>query len=411
MNDVNTQPFLLEQALSTVTAILPRNSAQRVVSAITRWREESSAFVWDARGTLLHEAWYKQFLPSISPAKAMIQLILPDNEVDRMLSVIVDAGRLDLQSTGSVFCTPCDDVYFGAGFRRWPVDHGQDIVDGSHDLQENLDVITYIVEPHRTEAIARAAIKAGSHGPIIYFGEGRGLRDRLGWLRITKQPLKEVVTVVVDSSDADAVFAAMAKAGQVHLPGRGFMYRIPVEKGMFNLPSVVAQHHYAANMQQIINAIDRLNGHSHWRDQEVFSVGDEGKGAGMDIHGRVNKVTEQRQVCKHAIVRRNESDQMIDEFLKAGARGINVSHVRHETGDEETPLQSTGLTLEYSVLRCVMGEEDAIDVAARVAQSAAAAGLQDVCLFRQPVMQVATYTPGANEFRQRGRAAENPRST
>ena len=102
---------------------------------------------------------------------------------------------------------------------------------------------------------------------------------------------------------------------------------------------------------------------------------------------------------------------MIDEFLKAGARGINVSHVRHETGDEETPLQSTGLTLEYSVLRCVMGEEDAIDVAARVAQSAAAAGLQDVCLFRQPVMQVATYTPGANEFRQRGRAAENPRST
>ncbi|MEO0437759.1 MAG: hypothetical protein AAF098_12715 [Pseudomonadota bacterium] len=399
MSDLNTRPFLLEQALSTVTAMLPRNKAPTVIEAITK-EAESSAFVWDARGTLLHEAWYKQLLPSISPGKSMIQLMLPDNEVDRLMNVIVNAGKLHLQSSGAVFCTPCDDVYLGADFRRWPMADRDRIKDASHDLQENLDVIFYIVEPDRTDAIARAAIRAGSHGPIVYFGEGKGLRDRLGWLRITKQPLKEIVTVITDSSNGDAVFAAMAKAGQVHLPGRGFMYRIPVEKGMFNLPSIVAQHQYAANMQQIINAIDQLNGHTHWRDQEVFSVGGEGKGAGLEFLDRVNQPVEQRQVCQQAIVQRAYAEQMTDMFLEAGIAGINVSHVRHEIGADQSQFHNAGLNVEYSLLRCVVGEEDAKVLGAKVAESAASAGLQDVCLFRQPVVDTATYVPGANEYRK-----------
>ena len=141
----------------------------------------------------------------------MLQLLLPDNEVDRILDVIVNVGKLHLQSTGAVYCTPCDDIYMGADFKRLPMDHRDDIVDGSHELHENLDVITYIVEPDRTDGVARAAIRAGAHGPIVHFGEGRGLRDRLGWLRITKQAVKEIITVIADSADAAAVFAAMAK--------------------------------------------------------------------------------------------------------------------------------------------------------------------------------------------------------
>ncbi|MEM1143083.1 MAG: hypothetical protein AAF671_05895 [Pseudomonadota bacterium] len=396
---LNTAPFEIEQALSTVTAILPRTQSHRVIDAI-KDESRASALVWDARGTLLHEAWYKQLLPSISPAKAMIQLLVPDNEVDRMLSTIVDAGRLHLQSTGAVFCTPCEDVYLGADFHRWPIDHSKPMIDGSHDLHENLDVIYYIVEPERSDAISRAAIRQGSHGPIVYFGEGKGLRDRLGWLRITKQPLKEVISVIVESADAEAVFSAMAKAGQVHQPGRGFLYRIPVEKGMFNLPSRVSQPHHAANMQQIINAIDRLNGHTHWRDQEVFSVGNEGKGAGMDfLDQHSDKEVPRPQASLQAIVPRNDSERLTEIFLEAGVAGINVSHTRQERSGAETQSLESSASTEYSVLRCVMTEEKAIPAAKQVAEEASMAGLQDVCLFRQPVAQVATYVPGSGEFR------------
>lgn len=398
MSDVNTAPFVEEQALSTVTAILPKNQAQRILDAVTL-EANCDVHVWDARGTLLHDAWYKRFLPSISPAKLMLQLLVPDNEVDRILGVIVRTGRLHLQSTGAVYCTPCDDVYLGADFKRMPMGEKPQI-DGSHDLHENLDVISYIVEPDRTAAIARAAIRAGAHGPIVHFGEGRGLRDRLGWLRITKQPVKEIVTVIADSSNADQVFAAMAKAGQVHLPGRGFLYRVPIEKGMFNLPSMVAHHQHPANMQQIINAIDRLNGHTHWRDQEVFTIGGEGRGAGIDFFESQAKNDDRvTQVSQQAIVRRDQSDQMIDIFLESGIVGINVSHVRQERcgTDDHSPQLSVGH--EYSLMRCVLEEKDAIRVGKQVAIRAAEEGLQDVCLFRQPVYEVATYTPGKEEFR------------
>ncbi|MEM1401864.1 MAG: hypothetical protein AAGG55_00915 [Pseudomonadota bacterium] len=400
MSTPNTESLVLEQALSTVTAILPKAQVQRVLDALSR-EAACGTYLWDARGTLLHEAWYKQLLPSISPAKVMLQLLIPDNEVDRILDVIVNVGKLHLQSTGAVYCTPCDDVYMGADFKRLPMDQRADIADASHDLHENLDVITYIVEPNRTDAVARAAIRAGSHGPIVHFGEGRGLRDRLGWLRITKQAVKEVITVIADSADADAVFAAMAKAGQVHLPGRGFLYRVPVEKGMFNLPSIMAHHQYQANMQQIINAIDNLNGHTHWRDQEVFSVGDEGRGAGLQFLEKTEHTHARTQVCQQAIVRRDQSDLMIDLFIESGIAGINVNHVRRELGVGDSDSHAIGTNAEYSLLRCVLDEGDAIAVAARVAERAAQAGLQDICLFRQPVYEVATYTPGATEFRSK----------
>ena len=152
-------------------------------------------------------------------------------------------------------------------------------------------------------------------------------------------------------------------------------------------------------MQQIINAIDKLNGHSHWRDQEVFSVGDEGRGAGLQFLESPKGDSAVAQVCQQAIVRRDQSDLMIDLFIECGIAGINVSHVRRELGGDGLDRHTIGTDSEYSLLRCVLGEDVASTVAAEVAAKAAEAGLQDVCLFRQPVYEVATYTPGATEFR------------
>ncbi|MEM7691874.1 MAG: hypothetical protein AAF194_05445, partial [Pseudomonadota bacterium] len=95
-----------------------------------------------------------------------------------------------------------------------------------------------------------------------------------------------------------------------------------------------------------------------------------------------------------------QSDLMIDLFIECGIAGINVSHVRHEIGADESQFHNAGLNVEYSLLRCVVGEEDAKVLGARVAQSAADSGLQDVCLFRQPVVDTATYVPGSNEYRK-----------
>ena len=154
-------------------------------------------------------------------AKTMVPLLAPTDEVPHLVSTIVERARLHQQATGAVFSTPCDHAYFGSEFNVWPSRDDTPAAKSAHNLTENLNIIYCTVGHKLSDRVSKAAISAGAHGPIVYYGEGRGLRDRLGWLRITKEHEQEVLMVIADESDADQVFDAMAKAGELHLPGRG----------------------------------------------------------------------------------------------------------------------------------------------------------------------------------------------
>ena len=56
---------------------------------------------------------------------------------------------------------------------------------------------------------------------------------------MTKGPEKEFVWCVVERTEADNVFAEMARAGRITEPGRGVMYSIPVDSGIVHVSSVV----------------------------------------------------------------------------------------------------------------------------------------------------------------------------
>ena len=270
--------FSSKHQISLITAVLPTASASSVIENFNL-DETISALVSKARGTLLQEHWWKSWVPPISPSKTMFQMVVPTHDVDRIISTVIAEGRLDMQASGAVFSTPCDSAYVGSDFHGLHGEKNMDAATSTHQLSENLSAIYCSVGHQLSDHIAKAAINAGAHGPIVYYAEGRGLRDRLGWLRITKDSEQEVLMVIADDADVEVIFDAMAKAGEFHLPGRGFMYRLAIDKGMFNLPGRVSNHHYPANTQQIINAIDHLTGHTHWRDQSVFEVGGEGKGS------------------------------------------------------------------------------------------------------------------------------------
>ncbi|MGI9295298.1 MAG: hypothetical protein ACR2PS_15070, partial [Pseudomonadales bacterium] len=334
------------------------------------------------------------------------QLLLPDHEVDHVINLIVEHGKLHMQSTGAVFSTPCEQVYIGSEFHNWPVDIERRKNSDAHTLKENLSAIFCIVERNQSDAVSRAAIDAGAHGPIVFHGEGRGLRDRLGWLRISKQSDKEILTVIADNAEADAIFDAMSQAGSLHLPGHGFMFRVPIDKGMFNLPSRFSKHRYAANMQQIISAIDHLNGHNHWRDQTVFEVCGNGKGAGLGLMGR-SKTTRfvDDQVCLSGITNRDQADQLMDLLLDAGAPGLNVNYTRFMASDTGCVVAGARVNNEYARLRCVTDDVQAANICAAVEAQAERVGIHDLCMYTQRVPRVATYIPGAKDFRANQTAA------
>jgi nitrogen regulatory protein PII len=102
----------------------------------------------------------------------------------------------------------------------------------------DLQLITCVVERGRADDVVKAAMKAGAPAATIYFARGSGIRERLTLLlKITISPEKEVIDIVAAAGKADAIFEAMVEAGQMDLPGRGFIYMMPVVKAVTHVPT------------------------------------------------------------------------------------------------------------------------------------------------------------------------------
>lgn len=382
--------FTSNLRISLITAVLPSSSANEVIDHLT-YKQDTATLISKARGTLLHEHWWKSWVPPISPSKTMLRMVLPENNVDQIVNTVIKKGRLDKQASGAVFSTPCESAYVGSDFHILGAEKITQPTSTSHKASENLSAIFCSVGHRLSDRIAKAAINAGAHGPVVYYAEGRGLRDRLGWLRITKDSEQEILMIIADEADVEEIFDAMAKEGEFHLPGRGFMYRLPIDMGIFNLPSRVSHHHYAANTQQIINAIDHLTGHTHWRDQSVFDVGNNGKGVGLKIHHE-NHSELTNQVCFTTIVNRDQSHELMDLMLDAGAPGLNVIYARFiAANDYELELAQAHVNHEYATIRCITDHDTAKSVAKAIETDAEKRELRDMCVMAHSVPRVAKY--------------------
>lgn len=382
--------FRSKDNISIVTAILPPSNARKVIDTLFQMGEHNS-LMQNARGTLIRDRWYQSFLPVISPELEYLQFLVPDPQVDSIMDTIAATARLNLPGSGAVYSVPCDKVEYGDGFDLWSSVEDGDF-NASIGLKENLTAIFCIAQSDQVDAISRAAMQAGAHGPVIYYCEGRGLRDRLGWLKITKKQTKEVICLIVDNVDKVAVTEAMIDAGKLDIPGHGFLYRMPVQKGLINLPSMVGNRGYTANLQQVIAAIDNLKGNTDWRDQSVIELGAAGKGAGISALGQFQERSWLLdQVCFGCIVSRKHSDTILDAMRNAGAHGANVAFARFIELEAKTTASGIRLNRERGVIRSVMASAISGEVMAAVRLLCEEQGIDDVCMFLQPITRGFTY--------------------
>lgn len=106
--------------------------------------------------------------------------------------------------------------------------------------------------------------------PTITNASGTGLRDQLGLLRITIPKQKELLSVVVGQHESSSVMDKIISWGKLDLPGRGFIWQIPIEKGLINFKTYQKSIGQAASTEQIIAAIDSLKGNYFWRQGGAF---------------------------------------------------------------------------------------------------------------------------------------------
>lgn len=378
--------FNVHSGYAFVTAILPRQSAGVVTHEVLS-SGAAHAMTMNARGTLMQQHWYQSFLPAISPEQEILHFIVPGQEADRLMEQIVLVGKLQLYGAGSIFSTPCDELICADDYPLWMAGEYR-FESESFDIKFKRDLTALIHTTDRgtAEPIARAAIKAGAQGATITYVRGYGLRDRLGLLRITKKHEKELITVVVDEFDLEAVFQAMAQAGRVEQPGRGFIYQLPVSKGLTNLASVFQAKKHSVSIQQVVRAIDSLNGGTQWRANQLM-VHDpkareqfaNGRGISKDL--KVLNVVSQRK----------DSETLLKLFLDQGVSGASISNWRFTDANSSHTHGGVRMNREFGCVTLVLTPANA-DVILQVFQDAVNAGeMKSTCCFTHHVPVVKTF--------------------
>jgi nitrogen regulatory protein PII len=304
-----------------VITILPKETALEIMEKALPVNGFNRVLI-NARGTLFKDKWYQKLKPSLSPEQTIFELLVPGDLVDRVMDDISTAGDLDGNGTGVIYSMPCQQVLFLAN-QSEIFDYEVPLVENDIEYKTNVEIIYCIIQKDKAEAVAIAAIRSGAHGPTVAYGEGKGIREKLGLLRIAISPEKEIVRVVVDDYNSISVFEAMVNEGKLDTPGMGFIYTMPLKKALVNVASVATQKNELAHQYHIIKAIDELKGGTAWR---TYGIGS----------GKIENKCLQNLVRLSCVINRGFSQPVIDAAMNAGAPGATTC-----SGIEEGRIELT----------------------------------------------------------------------
>ena len=224
-------------------------------------------------------------------------------------------------------------------------------------------------------------MKEGAPGPTVVFGQGRGIRDRMGLLRIAISPEKELIRVVVDNYDVEPVFDAMVKVGKLDTPGMGFIYTMPVDKAFVSLASIVGNKNELASNHQMVKAIDEIKGGTSWRTLS----GDESGAGSSDKKYLLDLV---RLSC---VTERGKGDEMVDAAMAAGAPGASIAYGTKLGSEESLGSTNINLSKEMEVIELTVSPKAVDDMVEKMSEAAKANDNDDVYFYTQSVPKALTY--------------------
>lgn len=381
--------FFEKNDFSLVTLIIPQGRLSHTLTMIqSRWPYNVIQF--DCRGTLVREQWFQAFLPIMNPECEYLQFVVLDSDVTEFMQFCSEVSDLNLPGSGAIFSIKCSRLISNAkavaGYCEQAEREEEPETEGVVQLKDNLYAVYALIQSGRTEQAIKAAIQAGSHGPIVYFVEGRGTRDRAGWLKITKKPYEEVVMVLVEDLDRESVIEALVTAGRVGSLGSGVVFDMPIDKGLVNLPTSVGNRSHRSSNEQITSAIDQLMGNTDWRNRRTLDA----------LMEKVQAPHEQnlvrpKSVLLGALIPRKYANDFLDQILIIGIPGANVTYAKLFSGDDANNEKGVQIHHELVQIRMAVLESESVDYVSKLQQYAAEQGYKGVTIYEQDLAQVVRY--------------------
>jgi len=332
-----------------------------------------------SRGTLQKEKWYKKLKPAVSPEQTIVELLVQDSYVDALMNSITIAGRFHKDGSGAVYSINCEKAAF-----LTPQKADIKIINQSDEEQINFksDMIgIFCIAQHgKSESIAQAAMLEGAPGPWVVFGQGRGIRERLGLLRIAISPEKDLIRVVVDDFDAEAVFESMVTEGKLDTPGMGFIYSMSIDKSFVSFAYSDTSGSDLASSHQIIKAIDDLQGGAGWRTHNIIGGNTKEARKLLTDLSRITCVTE-----------RGKGEKMVEAAITQGAPGASISYGTLLGAEEKLTGTDISLAKEMEIIEMTVSPKIEDEIIKAMTSSAQQSGIENVYFYTKPVPKALTY--------------------
>ena len=187
------------------------------------------------------------------------------------------------------------------------------------DTPSNYMGICAITQRGRGLALAKTAIDKGSCVPMISYGIGGGIRDRMGLIRITIPAEKETINIAVANHDAQGMMDLLIEGGHLDRPGMGFIFSYPINLATLDSKTFFGANRAAASMGQIISVIDSIQGGTEWRKRT------------LNAKNAVERVYFTNLENIMLICNDTQSKEMLDAAMSAGASGATISNCREMT--------------------------------------------------------------------------------
>ena len=243
---------------------------------------------------------------------------------DYVLDHLIQKCKLNISGRGSVYSE--DVTLYMDALSLIHTEVKKDLPVEKQILSTDLVFINCTVQRGEGDTIIRSALDMGFSVPVCTYGEGTGLRDKLGLLRITIPAEKEVINLVVDARDTQEVMDYLIDEGKLDQPGKGFILNTPIKKGLINCKILRGSTGHAASTEQIIAAIDGLEGNTEWRRRDTD----------------LSSTKKQRQYLTNLVNLQISCNQgfiedLVEEAMNAGAGGATIFNQSflNLTGKEE----------------------------------------------------------------------------
>lgn len=246
----------------------------------------------------------------------VFKFFIPDEIAKHCIEVIADKLGLNLSGHGGVYAESLEVVNESSIDILNTVNSISKQTKGRDFLIDDLWSISCILQRGEAEDIVKTTLDLGVGAPSVYFGVGTGFRDKIGLLRVTVPAEKEIVNVTVGEGDLNETLATLIKSGKLEEPGRGFIYYYHLGMGIVSSQIVYAKRRHAASMEQIISAVDRLNGDTKWRASTTSS----------ETANDIKMLSD--LVCVNMYSNEGHGDELVAIAMSAGSSGATISKAK-----------------------------------------------------------------------------------